>query len=344
MQFKLDEKQECAFDANSALNSWPAPCGTFSYQHLLSENIDDYAHNFMGRDHSIAQISAGQFKGDIRQAWLGNMQISWPKCNVPIRQVGHHWGDAVMFLLLGGRGSTCYSDGRCFTGEALYFSQHNELRLTAPVGIEALSIVIPRGEHQEIERLLDRIPAPQRCSSIIRLTPQSSGQLLRFGETILRQIDETPSLIDDPTFRIEAPHQIVSVLSESLADSIGECEEPPRATVRGYIVNRALELIAEHEATLDEMPITIADICKQLKISRRTLQYSFEDVLHMSPGRYLMAARLNRVRRQLGVTSSGDRVQDAAFNCGFGHLGRLAHHYRSFFGELPSETLRSRKD
>lgn len=80
-------------------------------------------------------------------------------------------------------------------------------------------------------------------------------------------------------------------------------------------------------------PLSIAELCVQLGISRRTLQYAFQDALNLNPIAYLRAVRLNHVRRELRL---GDSVTLAATKWGFWHLSSFAHDYRVMFGELPS--------
>jgi AraC family ethanolamine operon transcriptional activator len=88
-----------------------------------------------------------------------------------------------------------------------------------------------------------------------------------------------------------------------------------------------------------EEPITVPDLCEAIHVSRRTLQYSFQDVLQMSPVAYLRALRMNGVRRDLR-RGGHEVIADRAAHWGFWHLSRFASDYRRMFGELPSETLR----
>ncbi len=81
------------------------------------------------------------------------------------------------------------------------------------------------------------------------------------------------------------------------------------------------------------------ELCEQLHVSRRTLQYCFQDVLGMAPATYLRALRLNGVRRDLRGRAAAS-VQDAAAAWGFWHLSQFATDYRRMFGARPSETLR----
>ena len=80
----------------------------------------------------------------------------------------------------------------------------------------------------------------------------------------------------------------------------------PPAT-RTYIVEKSCEFFAHH---VQDEDIGVLDLCNHLRISGRTLQYSFEDVLGMTPLNYVRSVRLNK-------------------------------YYHEFFGELPSQTVSS---
>lgn len=78
-------------------------------------------------------------------------------------------------------------------------------------------------------------------------------------------------------------------------------------------------------------------------MSRRTLQYSFETILGISPLRFLRVTRLNQVRRALaeaGEVGSGHTVTQISAEWGFWHAGQFAKDYKQLFGESPSDTLR----
>ena len=124
----------------------------------------------------------------------------------------------------------------------------------------------------------------------------------------------------------------------AMVDGNGEAAWPTPVGGRCRVVERARSFMHAH---IDE-PITVAELCKTLGVSRRTLQYSFQDVLGLNPVRFLRALRLNGVRRELRHPPPATTVQDAAARWGFWHLGHFVTDYRQMFGELPSETLRGR--
>jgi AraC family transcriptional regulator, ethanolamine operon transcriptional activator len=114
----------------------------------------------------------------------------------------------------------------------------------------------------------------------------------------------------------------------------GETTRLPPPSTRAYIVNKGLEYINSHSAE----SITVADLCESIGISSRTLRYSFEAVLGVSPMRYVLARRLDLVRRELLSAEDDVMIEAVAVRNGFWHLGRFASYYRKTFGERPSET------
>ncbi len=87
-------------------------------------------------------------------------------------------------------------------------------------------------------------------------------------------------------------------------------------------------------------PVTVSELCARTRVSRRMLNYCFQDVLNTNPVHYLKAIRLNGVRRELRqVDPAPGVIRDIAGRWGFWHFSRFASEYRLLFGELPSDTL-----
>jgi AraC-like DNA-binding protein len=86
--------------------------------------------------------------------------------------------------------------------------------------------------------------------------------------------------------------------------------------------------------------IQIGDLCRELHLSRRTMQRAFTETLGIGPARYLAHKRLIAARAELRRADPSEvRVTDTATKYGFLQLGRFARDYRLMFGECPSETL-----
>ena len=119
------------------------------------------------------------------------------------------------------------------------------------------------------------------------------------------------------------------VLSEDRAYAAGNV-----SPTRAYIVREACQLLHAHLFNCD---LSIDDICTRLKVSRRTLQYSFQAVIGMAPLNYIRLIRLNAARKLI-LDAPREEIQGIASEAGFNHLGRFSGYYKDFYGELPSMT------
>lgn len=126
---------------------------------------------------------------------------------------------------------------------------------------------------------------------------------------------------------------------ESLVDELTMGRVPdsrPMAAVRNRALRSALDAICNS----DSPPSNVAELEKFCGASSRTLRYAFLEHFGSSPMQYLLAFRLNQVRRKLlQEPPVRGKISDAANEFGFWHMGDFASHYRKFFGELPSETF-----
>lgn len=106
---------------------------------------------------------------------------------------------------------------------------------------------------------------------------------------------------------------------------------PASYSTRHYIVQRCHEMVVQ-----DPQGIAgLVDLCKRLKISRRTLQYSFQSVADVNPVQYLRSVRLNEARRALSHDPEA-RISDIAARWGFEHTSYFCAQYQKLFGEKPS--------
>jgi AraC family ethanolamine operon transcriptional activator len=87
--------------------------------------------------------------------------------------------------------------------------------------------------------------------------------------------------------------------------------------------------------------ISVKDICAAAGVSQRTLEYAFEMKFGLTPKPFLLAYRLNLVRKELrSCDPVTTKIVEIANDYEFWHMGRFAAYYRQLFDELPSETLK----
>ncbi len=122
-----------------------------------------------------------------------------------------------------------------------------------------------------------------------------------------------------------------------------DCARDPSSSTRRRAMRMARSANAFIEGRLEEDHLpTIIEICRELDVSERTLQYAFLDYAGLPPTAYLRRVRLNRAREALRKAhAQTTTVTETAMRFGFLHLGRFARDYKMFFGESPSATLAS---
>lgn len=303
-----------------------------------TSDADDHASCLQHWKQRYDQLTAGIFSGSFEEYWFDNVQVFRERTNQSIHEAGQAWEGSRTFgvpIEVDGKGWYCgeiLDINSIITlrgGDELDFRTprlHDILAVTTDT--QALNTYALQVEHRDIEaELADR-----------RVVPSSAEQaetLRAFLRTVMASLRATPDMLRHAPMRKALEQAIYG----SLIAAIGNEPESraPSSNARQLVVERAREYMQAHI----EEPITVADLCAELRVSRRTLQYSFQDVLNLNPVSFLRAMRLNGVRRALKhAEAASGTVADIAARWGFWHLSHFAADYRAMFGELPSETLR----
>ena len=109
---------------------------------------------------------------------------------------------------------------------------------------------------------------------------------------------------------------------------------------RQDIIERAMALLE----TRDAEPVFVGDMATAAGVSERTLRRAFVEYFGVGPARYLRLRQLHLIHRALRAADpDADLVTDVLVRYGEWEFGRFASRYRRLFGELPSETLRTRR-
>jgi AraC family ethanolamine operon transcriptional activator len=112
----------------------------------------------------------------------------------------------------------------------------------------------------------------------------------------------------------------------------------PRVS-REEIIRRSKELMQKREGE----PVHLGELTAAAEVSERTLRRAFNEYFGVGPVRYLQLRRLHQIQRALWAAEpEGVSVTNLLVRHGEWDFGRFARRYRQQFGELPSETLRSK--
>ncbi|MCB1756801.1 MAG: AraC family transcriptional regulator [Gammaproteobacteria bacterium] len=88
--------------------------------------------------------------------------------------------------------------------------------------------------------------------------------------------------------------------------------------------------------------IEIAELAAISNKSVRSIYNLFSKSLSTTPKIYIKNLKLQKLRNEI-LEGEARNVTEAAFEYGFTHLGHFSSDYRKLFGELPSQTLHSRR-
>lgn len=152
---------------------------------------------------------------------------------------------------------------------------------------------------------------------------------------VARQIEDPCTLIDFDRRR-SVIFSIMNIISSIIIESISDSKIDYLWQHRFQVVRRVREYIMERI----KEPIKIGEICRDIGVSRRALQYILQDVLGTNPATFVRLMRLNMARRDFLENENSFKVKDVVDRWGFWHPSRFSGEYRQMFEELPSETLR----
>ncbi len=105
---------------------------------------------------------------------------------------------------------------------------------------------------------------------------------------------------------------------------------------RRRLVTAAIEFLDAHP---DE-PVSVAAVCRALKVSERTLQRAFREILGIGLQTYERERRLRCAHGAILARGDRESITAIAMSFGFWHLGRFAGAYRALYAGTPAETRR----
>ena len=312
---------------------------TWSAEIVPINGPDDLRETTRGSDVDIVQLNPGKLVGSIKHFGVGKLVITLGRFSSEIRMRGTlHQEKIVLGTILDSAGLSTQWWKEVQVGDVGVFPSCAEFDaihggraayLTVSIALPDLLSVLGDEEHLadpsfwNKKRLCN--PGPRiRAEMLQRLTGIISGIESKFTAPSDRAAD---------------------FLQRSIIESfmLGLTSTLPPASSQSYTGAR---LVTETEDYIDAaggQSVHISELCRALKVSRRSLHRAFTDTLGIGPAAYLRRRRLSAIRSILSRSDTAAiSIADLAFEYGFVETGRFAAYYRAHFGETPSETLRSR--
>ncbi|MBY4767006.1 helix-turn-helix domain-containing protein [Burkholderia ambifaria] len=307
--------------------------------HQMFDDADRHAEALRGWDQRYDQIGSGSYRSAVKHAVLDGVQLFQETANVRIIQRGRlPPGHTVFGMPLTGSGNFAFGDARMERGTIVMARGGAPFELHSPDDMSLIGVVVDATLMQQIEdaadvRLDERALRRGVVDVPVTARERASVQLA----TLLERVLSAPDTFDAARAQSELRGEVGNVLVDLLTYRMPGPPNRLTHACHADIVRRVHDYVIEHP----EAPVDILSLCTQLRVSRRTMQNSFQSVVQTGPLNYTRSLRLAQVRRLLLDTRQSDLpISEAAARWGFIHLGHFANAYKAQFGELPSTTAR----
>ena len=316
----------------------------FLYEKKATRDSDQHAESLVHWDQTYDQMSPGPFVGQVVEMWFQGIQIFRETTNRSVHQTGSPWQNChIIGIPVAMSGPGLFSRQQVSLDTVFTFQSEQGFSLTTPEEFDVIGIAIPDetllqlADTEESENIRQLFPAAPAVLQPCR------GKLEELRQCLISVLDPShfqPELLRYPQVQRNMHSAIVGHILETLRSAQLAPMPTPSFKARSHVVHEAVELALAEASE----PPTVEELCSRLNISRRMLNYCFQEALGTSPLQYLRHLRLNGVRRDLRRSSPDtSAIRDIAGRWGFGHLPRFAAEYRALFGELPSATLRQHR-
>ncbi|AWV02304.1 AraC family transcriptional regulator [Burkholderia sp. JP2-270] len=307
--------------------------------HEMFDDADQHADALRGWNQRYDQIGSGAYRSVVKHAVLDGIELFQEAANVRIIQRGRlPPGHTVFGMPLTGSGAFAFGGARIDRGTMVMARGGAPFELHSPDDMSLIGVVVDAELLQQVEDAADvRLDDAALRRGVVDLP---TAMLMRASMQIATQLERvlsSPDTFDDTRAQRELRGDIGNVLVDLLTYRMPEPSNRLTHACRADIVRRVHDYVIDHP----EAPVDVLSLCAQLRVSRRTMQNSFQSVVQTSPLHYVRSLRLSQVRRMLLDTRQADLpISDAAARWGFIHLGHFANAYKAQFGELPSATAR----
>ncbi|MBK7331812.1 MAG: helix-turn-helix domain-containing protein [Betaproteobacteria bacterium] len=315
----------------------------FSVTRTTSSDIEEQAASLREWDQVYEQMTPGRFVGGLHEMCFAGIQVFRESTNQAVHEAGAPWtGSRAIGVPVRMDGTARFRGEPVDVDALVTLGAGDELDFYTPRGFEIFGLVVDEKALEAHARQVEHrdLGAALAGKGVFKPGTDRLSEFRRLLMSVIQSLDANPVALQYRQTQSVLAQTMLGAVVAVVADEAGAAKTASACAGRHNVVDAAKAFMRSRIAE----PITVADLCRELGVSRRTLQYSFQEVLGINPVAFLRAMRLNGVRRDLKVAQRpADSVQDIAARWGFWHLGHFVTDYKRMFGELPSETLRGRR-
>lgn len=313
------------------------------FKKVHTSDVYEQACNITAWQQLYDQIYPGQFSGNLSEVWLDGIQFCKESTNLALRQSCVVCPGTVWFGLPRNQQNReayiCSSLMSTDTSIAIRQGGH-EFEMLTPDDQDIMGLAVLQSELEQYVSLPSKkMNELLSANAVFQVGSEMKTAYVTLLDQALHVAEHHPQRLDKPAVRKVIKDGLLTGIIDLLTDAA-----PPEKIRHSQLhYRRIVSQARDYVLSQRHEPVTILDLCRQLHVSRRTLQNAFQRILNVCPLNYLKAIRLNAVRRELSSHYSRfDTIQDAAMAWGFWHMSQFAADYQRLFNELPSETLATR--
>lgn len=297
----------------------------------------------LGRGVEAAPLDAKGFEAGLTGYSLADARIVWIEFPNGLK-LSPKKPQANLTVLLLERGSVSFSSGSktltCPAGSAAALDTSTSDTIICEAGSRGLLFTLPmaavagiigtlfdRPAHRKLEIAASFDAYSPLGTAVVGLLATAAAGLRH--DALLRSSPHAARLLRDT---------IVTALLEGLPHNYSDWFGRGQFEPVPWQIRQALDHIAAHI----DGSLTVQQVADAVGTSVRSLQQGFQRYRQTSPQAHLKAVRLARVRAELLDKNARSSIEEVARRWGFINRGHFALDYREAFGELPSETRRSR--
>jgi AraC family ethanolamine operon transcriptional activator len=305
------------------------------FHQKYSQDFDEQATFLNKWNQDYTQISAGNFEGFVSEVHLDELSLYWEYTSQSLYQQGHLDDETIAIgIPLSNLQNGFFCGAACEHNAIHVYSGKQGFEFISPQNLMIGLIVMNRDKLFRLLSADDQYFLNLQCKQahIARIPYPAYLNLANFLKTTFQNLKSQPTLANNQLFKDEVTACAIQLVCDSL---LSKSETSP--DVLRHKSWEVLTVTREMINLRQDNPISVAELCESLDMSRRSLQYHFKQTLHTSPVAFLRAERLNAVRHMFKTANS---VTEAATHWGFWHFGHFSQEYKKMFGELPSETFK----
>lgn len=311
---------------------------SIKYLNLSLSSIEEYCSSIKHFDLEAFQISKGAYSSNNEILLLSKIMIEKMNTQTTILHRGVLSSEHFFFIIPDIHLEIPFNNINMASSNLIAIHPNEEIFTTYQKGLSGIGITIP------IQIFLDNfgfadLSAAQVQTSKVRKKLANKSTLMK-----KQLIGYIHNLF---TLRHKLPPQAIYDAENNIIDAISAifnlfCEPNEKIKVipfdkRREVVRRAMDFL---KAT-SEVNITVAELSTICFCSIRSLEYAFQNILRISPKKFLMYRRLNIIRKMFQDQShSKKQVRHILQHFGIINEGRFAQSYFDLFEEYPLETLK----